>query len=81
MMQLLIQKISNKLPGWKRGLLTYPGRELLVKSVLSVMPTFFLTIFKMKKWAFFRMDKYRRAFLWRGHDVDNVKGGHCLVNW
>jgi hypothetical protein len=47
------------------------------------MPTFFLIVFKMKKWAIAKIDKYRRAFLWRGHDVDNVKGGggHCLVNW
>jgi hypothetical protein len=34
-LQHLIQKIGNRLPGWKRNLLYYPGRELLVKSVLS----------------------------------------------
>jgi hypothetical protein len=39
------------------------------------MPTFFLIVFKMKKWAIAKIDKYRRAFLWRGNDVDNVKGG------
>jgi hypothetical protein len=80
-MQPIIQKIAGRLPGWKRNIFTYPGRETLVKSVLSAIPTFFLTIFKMKKWAISRIDKFRRGFLWRGHDVENVKGGHCFVNW
>jgi hypothetical protein len=40
-----------------------------------------MTVFKMKKWAISRIDRYIRSFLWRGHDMDNVKGGHCLVNW
>jgi hypothetical protein len=49
MMQPLIQQIGGRLPGWKRNLLTYPGREILVKLVLSAMPTFFMTVFKIKK--------------------------------
>jgi hypothetical protein len=35
----LVQKIGNRLPGWKRNMLTYRGRELLVKTILSSMPT------------------------------------------
>jgi hypothetical protein len=35
----LVHKIGNRLPGCKRNFLTYPGRELLVKTVLSSMPT------------------------------------------
>jgi hypothetical protein len=76
----LIQKIANHLPSWKRNFLTYPGRELLVKMVLSAMPTFFLTVFKMPRWGLSKIDRFRRSFLWRGQDPDNVKGGHCLVN-
>jgi hypothetical protein len=81
MLQPLIQKIGNKLPGWKRNLLAYPGREFLVKTVLSAMPTFFMTVFKMLKWAYYRIDRFRRSFLWRGGNPDMVNGCHCLVNW
>jgi hypothetical protein len=42
----VIRKIPKRLPGWKRGFLTYPGKELLVKTVLSAMPTYFLTILR-----------------------------------
>lgn len=77
----MIQKIANRLRGWKRDFFTYPGRELLVKTVLSAMPTRFLIIFKLPKWAIKTMDRFRRSFLWKGKDPNGVKGGHCLVNW
>jgi hypothetical protein len=76
----LIQKIADKLPGWKRGFLTYPGEELLVKSILSIMPSYFLTVFIMPKWDLNKIDKYRRGFLWKGHDAESTTGGHYLVN-
>jgi hypothetical protein len=38
----MVQKVANRMPGWKKNLLTYPGREMLVKTVLSALPTFFL---------------------------------------
>jgi hypothetical protein len=81
MMEPVIQKIGDRLPGWKRGLLSRPGREMLIKSVLTAIPTYFLTVFKMTKWAFSRIDKFRRGFLWKGHDGGSKSGGHCLVNW
>jgi hypothetical protein len=34
----------------------------------------------MTKWGFNKIDRFRRSFLWRGHDPENVKGAHCLVN-
>jgi hypothetical protein len=80
MLQIVVQKIGNRLQGWKRRFFSYPCRDLLVKYVLPSLPTFFLTMFKMPKWAFLQMDKFRRGFLWKGKDVDKVKEGRCLVN-
>jgi hypothetical protein len=53
----------------------YPGRQLLVKSVLFVMHIYFMTVFKMSKWAHSKIHKFRRSFLWRGDDPERVKGG------
>jgi hypothetical protein len=80
MVYQLIQKIGGRLPGWKREFFSYPGRELLVKSVLSSIPTYFLSIFPLPKWGFSKIDRFRRGFLWKGKDHQHVKGGHCLVN-
>jgi hypothetical protein len=63
MLETFIQKIGNMLPGWKRNVFSYPGRELLVNSVLSTIPTFYLAVFKMSKWAHAKLDRFRRSFL------------------
>jgi hypothetical protein len=60
---------------------SYPGRELLVKSVLSAMPTYFLTVHRMPTWGFSKIDRFHRTFLWRGEDPYKIKGSHCLVSW
>jgi hypothetical protein len=51
MIQPMVQRIGNKLLGWKRNLLSYPNRELLVKFVLIAIPTHFLTVHKLSVWA------------------------------
>lgn len=79
--QPIVQKIGNRLPGWKRNFLTYEGRQLLVKTVLLAMPTHFLIVYKLPGWATKQIDRYRRSFLWRGEDPDKVRGGHCLIKW
>jgi hypothetical protein len=61
--------------------MAYSGRELLVRSVLSAMPIHLITTVKPPKWFISRINKFRRGFLWRGKDLDQVRGGHCLVNW
>jgi hypothetical protein len=63
MLHLVIQKIGNRLPRWKKNFMTYPERELLVKPLLSAMPTYFLTAFKMLKWELSCIDRFRRNFL------------------
>jgi hypothetical protein len=81
MIQPIIRKIINRMPGWQREYLAYPGRELLIKCVHSAIPTYFMTAFKMSKWAYNKIDKFRRAFLSKGRDNGRISGGHCLVNW
>lgn len=77
--QPMIDKVASKLPSWKGNLLDKAGRLSLVRQVLSSIPTYFLTVFPIKKWAIKKIDKLRRNFLWKGSD--NANGGHCLVSW
>ena len=49
--QPLIDKVGGKLASWKGNLLNRAGRLRLINSVLSSLPTFFLTVFKLPKWA------------------------------
>jgi len=72
--QLLIDKIGARLPGWKGHLLNKSGRQQLVQSVLSSIPTYYMTVFSLSKWAVKKIDRIQRNF-------EDARGGHCLVNW
>jgi hypothetical protein len=76
--QPLIERIGQRLPGWKGKMLNRAGRHTLVTTVLSSMPTYHLTVFPVTVWARKKIDKIRRSFLWKGEE--NANGGHCLVN-
>jgi hypothetical protein len=65
MLQPLVQKIGDRLPGWKKNFLALSSRHLLVQSVLSAMPIHFLTVFKLPLWASKEIDRYRRSFFWK----------------
>jgi hypothetical protein len=57
--QPMVQKIGNKLPWWKRGLMSYPERESLVKLVISSMLAHFLAVYKLPAWATRDIDRFR----------------------
>jgi hypothetical protein len=78
---LLLRRLGIDFLVGRKKILSYYGREFLVKLVLSAMPTIFLTVHKMLVWGFSNIDRFRRSFLWRDEDPDKVKGGHCLINW
>jgi hypothetical protein len=59
-LQPLIEKINNRLAGWKGKLLSKAGRETLVKAVLSAQPIYHLTGFPPQKWLLQTIDKMRR---------------------
>ncbi|KAJ3708782.1 hypothetical protein LUZ61_012487 [Rhynchospora tenuis] len=62
--QKLIDRINKRLAGWKSATLSRAGRILLAKTVLSAMPVFFMSAFKLPKWVVKAIDKARRAFIW-----------------
>ena len=75
----IIEKIVDRLPGWKADLLTKAGRNILVQSVLTSMLIYLLLALDLPAKALEAIDKIRRSFLWKGRK--DVRGGHCLIAW
>ena len=73
----ILEKMERKLAGWKRMYLSKGGRITLIKSTLSSLPTYFLSLFPLVAVAL-RIDKIQRDFLWGG--LGEGKKFH-LVNW
>ncbi len=75
----LIEKVDKRLAGWKGSLLSRAGRLVLLNSVLSSVPVFFFSTFRIPVWVSKAIDKIRRGFFWKGKVLDD--GFNCLVNW
>ncbi|WVZ92630.1 LOW QUALITY PROTEIN: hypothetical protein U9M48_038679, partial [Paspalum notatum var. saurae] len=72
----LIDKVADKLPGWKASMMNPAGRVTLVRAVLSAKPIYQLLTLELPKCVIKAIDKIRRAFLWKGWK--EINGGHCL---
>jgi hypothetical protein len=71
-----LNRIERRMLGLNM-LLSYQGRLILVNSILSALPTFYMCSLKMPINILDQADKYRKHIVWNKGDV-NRKGG-CLV--
>ena len=76
--QDLIDKVSNKLQGWKAKLLSQASRLTLINSVLNSIPIYTFSVFKAPHSICNKLDSIVNAFWW-GHDPSHKK--LHLTNW
>ena len=74
----ILEKMEKKLSGWKRLYLSKGGRFMLLKSTLSSLPTYFLSLFTIPKAVAARLENIQKNFLW-GSAVGCFK--YPLVAW
>ena len=74
----ILEKIEKKLSGWKRLYLSKGGRLTLLKSTLSGLPTYYLSLFTIPVAVADRLERVQRNFLWGSSD-ECFK--HSLVAW
>ena len=75
---LVITKVVKRLERWKRAFLSKGGRLTLIEFVLSAIPTYFLSLFRMSSRVIKEFEKIMHHFLWKGADGD---GGDHLIAW
>ena len=68
----------RRLATWKRQYISKGERITLIRSTLSSLPIYFLSLFKMPKIVCSRLEKIQRDFLWGG---GNLERKPHLVNW
>ena len=58
--------MERRLAGWKRLYLSKGGKVTLIKSTLSSLPTYFLSLLPIPAKVAKRIEKLQRDFLWSG---------------
>ena len=74
----LLSKIETKLNGISK-MLSYQGRLVLVNSVFTAMPTFYMCSLILPPQVIKQIDRYRKHCLWSEGDIN--KKGSCLAGW
>ncbi|GMP55749.1 hypothetical protein CsSME_00020479 [Camellia sinensis var. sinensis] len=74
----VIDNFKARLSGWRRKMLSFVGRLTLIKSTLSSLPVYFLSLFKMPEGVARDIEKIEANFLWCGNAT---KRKVHLVKW
>jgi hypothetical protein len=74
----ILEKMERRLSGWQKLYLSKGGRLTLLRSTLSSLPTYFLSLFTIPISVAQRIEKLQRDFLWDGMGNDFK---HHLVGW
>uniref|UniRef100_A0A2N9F0T2 Reverse transcriptase domain-containing protein n=1 Tax=Fagus sylvatica TaxID=28930 RepID=A0A2N9F0T2_FAGSY len=74
----VLERVEKRLASWKRLYLSKGGKLTLIKSTLSSIPTYFLSLFPILARVANRLEKLQRDFLWCGMEE---KQKFHLVNW
>ena len=62
--QVMLRKLRKRLAIWKGRHISFAGRVTLIKSVISVIPLYFISIFKIPQSVLNTIVKIQRDFLW-----------------
>jgi len=74
----IVEKVERRLASWKRMYLSKGGRVTLIKSTLSNLPMYFLSLFSIPAGVANRIEKLHQDFLWGGMG-EGFK--YYLVSW
>ncbi|GKV40202.1 hypothetical protein SLEP1_g47870 [Rubroshorea leprosula] len=65
----VVKKFRAKLAIWKFAILSFGGRLTLLNSVLSTLPTFYMSLLLMPKAVISKLISIQRNFLWGGPEL------------
>ena len=76
----ILEKIHRKFAGWKKLYLSKGGRLTLLKSMLSSLPTYYLSLFTIPSHVANKIENIQRDFLW-GDSKLHLVGWGIIVVW
>ena len=69
------ERLRRKLANWKSQHISKGGRLTLIKSTLSNLPMYIMSLFRLPKGVKARLEKIQRDFPWGGGTLERVSSG------
>ena len=66
MFSFILERVLNKMQGWKQKLLSDAGREVLIKSVIQAIPSYAMQCFLLPSGFLNKLLSYVKRFFWGG---------------
>ena len=60
----IVEKVGKRLDGWKKAVFSKGGRLTMIQLVLSSIPIYFMSLFKLPKVVAGLLEKMMQQFLW-----------------
>ena len=64
------ERFRKRLANWKRQYISKGGRLTLIRSCLSNLPTYVMSLFRLPRRVKIRLEKIQRDFLWGGGNLE-----------
>ncbi|GKU88310.1 hypothetical protein SLEP1_g2593 [Rubroshorea leprosula] len=68
--ELVVNKFRTKLAVWKVATLSFGGRLVLLNSVLSALPIFYMSLYLLPNSVLEELIRIQRSFLWGGTELN-----------
>lgn len=70
----IIDRIKKRIYAWKARWLSFSSKIILIKSVLSAIPNYFISVLRAPSTVVEQIQKIIRGFLWKGNmnDAKNI---------
>ena len=79
---LVEERFWKRLASWKIQYISKGGRVTLIRSALSSLPIYHLSLFRMPLKVCARLERIQRQFFWGGSDLEKKSSsgelGHCV---
>jgi hypothetical protein len=73
-----VDKVLNRIPGWKGRLLSYGARLILLRACLASIPIYLMSLIRFSKWVIESINSHMANFFW---DDTGDKHKYHLSNW
>lgn len=74
----MVDKVSSRIKGWSKRLLSFDDKEVFLKAILQSLPTYFLSVFLLPQGIIEKVESRYKNFWWASKKKER---GWAMLSW